>query len=107
MWRGQSSVQSLSGFNESELVSWAREDRQRTKEEPAYYTPEPGDLDKPINAKSLAQELWCVWNGCCTWQEVCFLQFLGIHSDDIQEVITAAPELQRLAGAGYQRLLTT
>ena len=73
------------------------------EEVPIIFTAETGDLKRPISCKKLAQEVDVVASGEKHWQDVCFVQFLGVDDDEAQEVIDGNPQILTLGGAGYHR----
>ena len=75
VWKGVPSLAALKGFVHSELVVWHPESWQSVDDIPHTYSAEPGDLDRSVPSKVLAQEL-CSSNG--EWQDVCFVQFFGV-----------------------------
>ena len=102
MWKGLPSVNAIKGFTQSELLMWLPHPRANPEEEPESFSAEAGDLLKAIPCKQLAQDL--IGNHG-TWQEVCFVQFLGVDDDQAENVIQRVPGVPLLAGAGLHRPL--
>ena len=104
MWRGMHTVNPLIGFTYSEVAVWlpdASVSREMRAELLTQFSPQPGDLEKPIPSKLLAQE--AVKDGKRNWQEVCFIQFLGVTNEEVNKIVTTIPEIPTLGGAGYHR----
>ena len=97
MWKGMHSVNPLTGFTCSEIATWlpdAKVSREMRTEHLTQFSPQPGDLEKPIPSKLLAQE--AVKDGKGNWQDVCFIQFLGVTEDEVSKIVTMIPEVPTL-----------
>ena len=103
MWRGIPSVPCMKEFQQSEILRWYPNGANPDIGLPDTLTAEPGDLHKHIDAKVLAQDTEEVMKGA-RWQEVCFIQILGLNDEDAGEVRLLYPHEPLLAGAGFQRI---
>ena len=71
LWKGITALQALIGFTESEVTMWLPEGGGR--EQLVQFSAEPGDLDKAVPGKALAQEFVEEWYSDRTgWKDVWF-----------------------------------
>ena len=99
MWKGVSYIESILGFDHSEIIMWW----PGSEDQPDNLTSEPGDLIAKVSAKDLAQAFEQVTKDGQRWQEVCFIQLMGVSDQDVPDVIRTEPNMPNLAGAGHYR----
>ena len=101
-WKGCHSVPALlGGFVCSEVVAWAPDDRvDIDAPEPECFTPEPGDLERSLPAKSLAVTV-ASQDPDVGWKDVCFIQFLGMNPEDAKAVRDTFPDVPMLGGTCF------
>ena len=103
MWKGLPTLGPLKGFTHSDIFTWIPGMGTDEENSPSAFSAEPGDIDTPIPCKLLAQDLQEVWNNTVKWQEVCFIQFLGVDDEDADDIIRRVPLTSTIGGAGYHR----
>ena len=95
--RGVKAMPRLLQYNNAEVIAWCRGD---SSDNLVTYTPNSKDLEGQFPAYSLAQELESVDTGRTAWREVCFVQFLCVKLAHVTAVLSVAPGIPLLAGAG-------
>ena len=89
----------------SDSVIFARypsEDDTGDGEMPMQFHSEGDDLLEPVPAKELAQDVSPKPDQ--HWQEVCFIQFLGLSDEEAADAIASNPGMEGLAGSGFHRI---
>lgn len=100
-WKALQTVSSLTGFTCSEIVLWLLDAGVGREESPSQFSAQPGDLDKQTPCRQVVQEIEGERSGSSTWQEVCFIQFLGVDDDTATDLIRTMPKIGTLGRAGY------
>ena len=98
MWSGLPTIPHLIGFTYSDIYIWLPGKGTEDEDAPTLFSSEPGDTEKPIPCKSLASEMQDVRNNARTWQEVCFIQFLGASDDDADDITCTTPLTSTVGG---------
>ena len=100
---GVSHLQPMQGFRSSELWLWRSSQQGGSKHEaPIAFEPDPGDLDRPCDARRLIGEMRDVRNKECNWRHYAVVQFLCVADDDVEELVTRFPEVVAAAPTAPQ-----
>jgi len=92
----------LRGVFGRELAIWyPREWEQGI--EPSTFSQDPGDMDGNFLSNSSAQELETA-RSHDTWQDACFVQFVGVDNEDADHIVRCIPDLPGPEGVGYPRV---
>ena len=83
VWRGLVTLAPMAGISDSEILMWLPSD---SDEHPMHFTTEPGDLQKQIPCKELAQHFSVEATKQFSWQEVCFVQFYCLGGEQLERV---------------------
>ena len=90
-------------YSDSVIFAWyPSDDDTGDGEMPMQFHSEGDDLMDPVLAKELAQELSPKPDQ--HWQEVCFIQFLGLSDEEAADAIASNPGMEGLAGSGFHRI---
>ena len=94
--RGAISLQALHGFDTSGALIWKSiRHGAKAAEAPVQFSSEPGDCDKPIPVRELIKVFE---DNSRKLEKYCIVQFLGIESEDVEEVRQRFPDLPLMAG---------
>ena len=99
--RGAISLQALTASTPVRLLSGSQSDTAETLQKHPSSSPVNRDCDKPIPMRELVKELE---DNLRKLEEYCIEQFLGIRSEDVEEVRQRFPDPPLMAGRGLQSL---
>ena len=105
MWSALHSVSPLPGkFQDSILFLWIPSDIPHESQTlPEQFISQDQDLSLPIPCKELAQDLASARGRSAQWQDVHFIQFLGLSDDEASMAIHQNATVESLVGAGHPR----
>ena len=95
--RGVASMPVLKLYVCGEVIAWCR---GSGAQDIAHYSPQGADVNKKLLAQQLALEFDDVGKKAVNWQEVCFIQILCVQSTQCKNIVSIAPHIPFLAGAG-------
>ena len=97
--RAVASMPALKLYVNEEGVAWCREGGS-SAQDIIHYPPRGKYVNRNFLAQQLALEFDEIDKKVVNWDEVCFIQFLCVQSTQCKNILSIAPHMQLLAGAG-------